>query len=322
MLAFSFLDLATVHAGSRVRIQGIVQTDITRKGLSLKRWIREPLLHFILIGAVLFALFYKVADPEEIADNRIVISEPDIERMITLFERKMQRLPTQQELNGLVEAQIREEILYREALAMGLDRDDTIVRRRMAQKVEFMFNDLVDAAEPGDQELERYRVDNADRFTESARTSFLHVYLNADRRGEQVDSDAQRLLQALKQEGGAIDPVNAGDSFMFGYAFEDQSEEQLARMFGREFSRSLADLSPGGWHGPVASGYGLHLVYIKARSDAWLPPLAEIRDSVLYEVLAERRQQANQAFFESLRERYDVVVERTQQRSMAETDAR
>jgi len=288
----------------------------------LKRWLKEPLLHFILIGAALFALFYTVADPEEIADNRIVISDADIERMMTLFERKMQRLPTQQELNGLVEAQIREEILYREALAMGLDRDDTIVRRRMAQKVEFMFNDLVDAAEPGEQELERYRVDNADRFTESARTSFLHVYLNADRRGEQVEIDAQQLLQALKQESDAIDPAVAGDSFMFGYAFDDQSEEQLARMFGREFSRSLSGLAAGSWHGPVASGYGLHLVYIKDRTEAWLPPLAEIRDSVLYEVLADRRKQANQAFFETLRERYEVVVERAQQISMADTGSR
>jgi parvulin-like peptidyl-prolyl isomerase len=274
------------------------------------------------MGAVLFALFYKVADPEEIADNRIEISEADIDRMMTLFERKMQRLPTQQELNGLVEAQIREEILYREALAMGLDRDDTIVRRRMAQKVEFMFNDLVDAAEPGEQELERYRVDNADKFTESARTSFRHVYLNADRRGERVEADAQQLLQALKQEPEGIDPAAAGDSFMFGYAFDDQSEEQVARMFGRAFSRSLSGLAAGSWQGPVASGYGLHLVYIKDRSEAWLPPLTDIRDSVLYEVLAERRQQANQAFFETLRERYDVVVERKQRHNMAESGSR
>ena len=288
----------------------------------MKRWLKEPLLHFILIGAVLFVLFYKVADPEEISDNRIVITEADIERMMTLFERKLQRLPTQQELKGLVEAQIREEILYREALAMGLDRDDTIVRRRMAQKVEFMFNDLVDAAEPSDQELERYRIDNADKFTESARTSFLHVYLNADKRGERVEADARQVLQALNQEPDAIDPAVAGDSFMFGYAFEEQSEEQLARMFGREFSRSLAGLAAGSWQGPVASGYGLHLVYIKDRSEAWLPPLTEIRDSVLYELLADRRQQANQAFFETLRERYDVVVERAQQHSMAESDSR
>ena len=275
----------------------------------MKRWLQEPLLHFLVIGAALFALFYQVAEPEEIADNRIVISEADVNRMITLFERKLQRLPTQQELNGLVEAQIREEVLYREALAMELDRDDTIVRRRMAQKVEFMFNDLVDAAEPGDQELQSYLDANPDRFTESARTSFIHVYLNADKRGDRVESDAQQLLQTLALTREAVDPAVSGDTFMFGYQFDQQSEHQISRMFGREFVQALGELTPGSWQGPVASGYGLHLIYIKERTKPWLPPLAEIRDSVLYELLAERRQQANQAFFKALRERYDVIVE-------------
>ena len=285
----------------------------------MKRWIQEPLVHFLLIGAALFALFYQVADPEQPADNRIVISEADIERMITLFERKLQRLPTQQELNGLVEAQIREEILYREALAMGLDRDDTIVRRRMAQKVEFMFNDLVDAADPTDKELQRFLDENPDRFTESARVSFVHIYLNADKRGSSVNSDAEELLQKLRSDSSGVDAAAAGDGFMFGYAFENQSERQVSRMFGRDFADALNRLAPGSWQGPVSSGYGLHLVYVSERVDAWLPPLEEIRDSVLYELLAERREQANQAFYKSLRERYDVIVEQQQRQSMAVT---
>ena len=283
----------------------------------MKRWLQEPLLHFLLIGVALFALFYQVADPEEVADNRIVISEADIERMMTLFERKLQRLPTQQELNGLVEAQIREEILYREALAMGLDRDDTIVRRRMAQKVEFMFNDLVDAEEPTQEELQRFLDDNPDKFTESARVSFVHIYLNADKRGNGVNSDAEELLQKLRSDSGGIDAAAAGDGFMFGYEFEDQSEHQVSRMFGRNFAEALAGLETGSWQGPVASGYGLHLVYIRKRHDAWLPPLEEVRDSVLYELLAERREQANQAFYRSLRERYDVTIEQPQRQTMA-----
>jgi hypothetical protein len=275
----------------------------------LKRWLQEPLLHFLLIGSALFVLFYQVADPEEAADNRILISEADIERMMNLFERRMQRLPIPQELNGLVEAQIREEILYREALAMGLDRDDTIVRRRMAQKVEFMFNDLADTVEPTDQELQRFLEENPDRFREPARTSFIHVYLNADRRGDKVAADAAQLLQDLNADPSAGDPANNGDAFMFGYAFEDHSDHQIARMFGSEFANALAAIPPGGWQGPVASGYGLHLVFVKERTDAWLPALAEIRDTVLYELLAERRQQANQAFYDTLRLRYEVVVE-------------
>ena len=287
----------------------------------MKRWLQEPLFHFLLIGAALFALFYQVAEPESASDNRIVISEADIDRMITLFERKLQRLPTQQELNGLVEAQIREEILYREALAMGLDQDDTIVRRRMAQKVEFMFNDLVDAAEPADEELQRFLNDNPDKFIEPARTSFVHVYLNADKRGDGVEQDAAQLLETLSSEPDAGDATAAGDAFMFGYAFENQSEQQVSRMFGSDFAQSLATVTTGSWQGPVVSGYGLHLVHIKDRSEARLPPLAEVRDVVLYELLAERRQQANQAFFKNLRERYDVIVEQPSQQSMAKIEA-
>ena len=287
----------------------------------IKRWLKEPLLHFLLIGAALFALFYQVADPDEVSDNRIVISEADIDRLITLFERRMQRLPTQQELSGLIEAQIREEILYREALAMGLDQDDTIVRRRMAQKVEFMFNDLADAAEPTDEELQAFLDANSDKFTEPARTSFVHVYLNADERADSIEADAQQLLQSLSADQDPADPATLGDPFMFGYDFENQSERQISRMFGRDFAKSLATTATDGWQGPVASGYGLHLVYVSKRTDAWLPPLTEIRDSVLYEFLAERRQQANQAFYQALRERYDVIVEQAlTQQSMAGTE--
>ena len=285
------------------------------------RWLKEPLLHFLLIGAALFGLFYQVANPVEVSDNRIVIAEADIDRLITLFERRMQRLPTQQELSGLIEAQIREEILYREALAMGLDQDDTIVRRRMAQKVEFMFNDLADAAEPADEELQAFLDANPDKFTEPARTSFVHVYLSADERADNVEADAQQLLQALNSNQDPADPATIGDPFMFGYEFENQSERQISRMFGRDFAKSLATTATGSWQGPVASGYGLHLVAVSNRSDAWLPPLAEIRESVLYELLAERRQQANQAFYQALRERYDVIVEQpVMQQSMAGTE--
>ena len=288
----------------------------------MRRWLQEPLLHFLLIGAVLFALFYQVADPEAVSDNRIVVSEADIDRMITLFQRRSQRLPTQQELHGLVEARIREEILYREALAMGLDQDDTIVRRRMAQKVEFMFNDLVDAGEVSDEELQRFLSENPERFIESARTSFVHIYLNADRRGEKAQADARQLLQSLNREQQAIDPAAVGDPFMFGYIFDDQNEHQVSRMFGSDFAKALSDIKAGSWQGPIDSGYGLHLVYVKDRTESRLPPLAENRDSVLYELLAERRLQANQAFYKTLRDRYEVTVEVPEKpQGMAELDS-
>ena len=274
----------------------------------LNRWLREPLLHFILLGAALFILFYQVAEPEVVSDNRIVITEADIDRMITLFERKFHRLPTRQELNGLVEAQIREEVLYREALVMGLDQDDTIVRRRMAQKLEFLFTDLADATDPADAELQRFLSDNPDKFIEPARSSFIHVYFNDSERADTAETDAQQLLAVLNSNQESVDLANAGDPFMFGYTFDRQSEHQASRMFGNEFARALDTLTAGAWHGPIVSAYGLHLVFIKEREDAWLPALDEIRDSVRNEWLAVQRRQVNNAFYQSLRDRYDVIV--------------
>jgi hypothetical protein len=275
----------------------------------LKRWLQEPLLHFLLIGVALFLLFYQVADPGDVADKRIVISAADIERIITLYERKMQRLPTQAELNGLVEAEIREQILYREALAMGLDEDDTIVRRRMAQKVEFLFNDLADVIEPTDKELQEYLDAHPDKFSEPVRISFVQVYFNADRRGDRITADARQLLSELIAGQAAVESDDLGDPFMFGSGFDHQSDHQLARMFGSDFARALENVEAGSWQGPIPSAYGLHLVNIRQRTDARLPALSEVRDSVLYEVLAEKRQQANQAFYKALRERYQVIVE-------------
>ncbi len=277
----------------------------------LKRWLREPLFHFLIIGAGLFVLFYEVADPQAVVENRIVISESDVDRMIALWERKWQRLPTSAELDGLVEAEIREEILYREALAMGLDDDDTIVRRRMAQKVEFLFEDLMVGAEPTDEELQAFLTDNAGKFTEAARMTFVHVYVNADDRRDAAMEDAKRLLGELRvQPRQTSDPVEQGDPFMFGYAFEDQSEHHVARMFGSDFAQALSTVEPGVWQGPVESGYGLHLVYVEKRTEPRLLALSEIRDRVKIEFLAVRQREANKAFYDRLRQRYEIVIEK------------
>ena len=163
----------------------------------LKKWLREPLLHFLLIGAALFVFYNLQTDDSTDDSNSIVISEPDIDRLIILWEKKWQRLPTEAELEGLIEAQIREEVLYREALAMGLDQNDTIVRRRLAQKVEFISADLASQAEPSDADLQTYLDAHTDKFAVPARISFQQIYLNADQRGDHVEEDAKRLLDEL-----------------------------------------------------------------------------------------------------------------------------
>ena len=275
----------------------------------LNKWLREPLLHFLLIGAALFVFYNLQTDDSTDDSNSIVISEPDIDRLIILWEKKWQRLPTEAELEGLIEAQIREEVLYREALAMGLDQNDTIVRRRLAQKVEFISADLASQAEPSDTDLQSYLDSHADKFAVPARISFEQIYLNADQRGVNVEQDASRLLNELTQPGSTIDVMAAGDPFMFGQQHEHLTRQGVSRLFGQQFTEKVFQLPVGAWQGPVVSGYGLHLVYVDAKSEAKASTLDEVRDKVRDEWLAQQRRKMDQVFYSELRKRYDIKIE-------------
>ncbi len=275
----------------------------------LKKWLREPLLHFLLIGAALFVFYNLQSDDSADDSNNIAITESDIDRLITLWERKWQRLPTEAELEGLIEAQIREEVLYREALAMGLDQNDTIVRRRLAQKVEFISADLASQVEPSDADLQTYLDAHTDKFAVPARISFQQIYLNADQRGNNVEKDANRLLDELARPEASVDIMAAGDPFMFGQQHEQLTEHGVARLFGQQFAEKIFELPVGRWHGPVISGYGLHLVYVDAKNEAKTSTLDEVRDKVRDEWLAQQRRKMDQVFYSELRKRYDIKVE-------------
>lgn len=275
----------------------------------INKLLREPLIHFLLLGAGLFVLFYQVADTESDRLDRLVVSQADIERLASQWQRQWKRPPSNQELNGMIESYIRESILYREALALGLDQDDVIVRRRLGQKLEFMFKDLAEQIDPSEEELAEYLEANSDRYVDPARYTFSHIYFNRDRRGNAAKADAQDKLRQLQTGKDTVDLSRAGDRFLYQYQFDDQSPAQISRIFGSTFARSLSGLDTGTWSGPVESGYGLHLVYIDRRTAPRNPPLDEIRDKLRWDVLAERRQQVDQAFYSELRKKYEVVIE-------------
>ena len=274
----------------------------------MTRWLKEPLFHFLLIGTGLFMLYGWQAD-DTVRPDQIVFTEAKIDRLINLWERKWQRLPTQQELQGLIDQQIREEVLYREALAMGLDKDDMMVRRRMSQKMEFISNDLTSLAEPDDAQLQTYLDNHPDKFAIPGRISYSQVYLNADQHGDQLFADAEKLLAELSQSAVDVDISMAGDSFMGGYSFDDETDFGVARIFGKAFATELFKLPVGEWSGPVESGYGLHIVRVDSRTDSRAPILDQVRDKVRGEWLAEQQRKNNDLLYAEFRKRYEIIIE-------------
>ncbi|WP_457668807.1 peptidylprolyl isomerase [Thiolapillus sp.] len=278
----------------------------------LKKWLREPLVHFLLIGGLLFLLYGLKNQGVSQAPDRIVITRASIDHLSSLWERKRQRPPTDEELQMLIEARIREEVLYREALALGLDRNDSVMRRRLAQKVAFITSDLADQAEPDNEQLSDYLAKHAKQFSLPAHISFDQIYLNADRRGGQAQDDARRLLGRLNTPDSNIDSAAMGDRTMLDRSFEDVTLQQVARLFGKGFAEELFALPVSGWQGPVASGYGLHLVRIERKSLAVPLQLDEVRDRVRDAWREEQRQAINESLYQGLRRRYEIIVEAKQ----------
>ena len=277
----------------------------------MKRWHKEPLLHFLLIGAFIFGVFALVNNEEDYSgENRITVTAVDMERLSNNWSKKWNRPPTETELKGLVDSYVREEVYYREALALGLDQDDTIIRRRMMQKMEFLTNDLAELNAPDESALNEYFVDHKDRYELPPRLSFTHIYFSSDKRGAKAVEDAKNLLSVLNALPRNLSKATErGDSFMLQYDFTGETPFEVSRLFGNNFSDELFKAETNGWQGPIESGYGLHLVRISGKTDARMPELASVIDKVRTDLIFEQRQKMNKEIYERFRERYEIVVE-------------
>lgn len=280
----------------------------TRSGFRfICRLLREPLVHFLLIGTAIFAGYRLVATDGGRGPETIVVTQGRIEALATAFARTRQRPPTESELEGLIREYVREEVYYREALAMGLDRDDTVVRRRLRQKLEFLAEEAAAAAEPTDAQLLDYLATHPARFRVEPRFSFLQVYLNPERHRGTLAQEAAQLLAQLR--GGVADPATLGDPSLLERRFEEEPAGQVAKQFGEAFAVQLAQLPMGEWTGPIESGLGAHLVQVTARREGRLPGLEEVRDEVRRDWENARQREASERFYESLLERYTVTIE-------------
>jgi hypothetical protein len=271
----------------------------------MKHWHKEPLLHFLIIGAVIFVVFSIVNKDEiDISGNKIVVTAAEAERLSDNWSKKWNRPPTETELQGLVESYIKEEVYYREALALGLDKNDTILRRRLMQKMEFLSNDLAELNQPDESALNKYFLDNQEKYKLPARVSFTHIYFSLDKRGAKAFEDAKNLLSQLND----LSAPEKGDSFMLQYDFNQETPFEVARLFGTGFAEQLFTLETNTWQGPIESGYGLHLVRISEKIDSRTPELASVIEKVRTDLMFEQRKKMNKEIYERFKERYEIVV--------------
>jgi hypothetical protein len=269
----------------------------------MRRLLREPLLHFLVLGALLFGLYSWINRGAAAEADEIVVTLAQQQNLQLQFLRTRQRAPTPEELRGLVDNWVREEVLYREGLAMGLDRNDPVVRRRVGQKVEFIADGLTPNT-PTEAELQAWLDAHSDRYTIEARYTLQQRYFDPARHGDRLQADiaaAQRALQAGK-------PV-AGDSTMLPPALNDAAASEVRRAYGEELVAALQALPLGGWQGPLRSGFGLHLVRLDARVPARVATLADARAEVARDLLHARASEASATHYRRLLDRYSVRVE-------------
>src|SRR5262247_3176559 len=275
------------------------------------RLLREPLLHFLLLGIVLFAAYSAIERGRggAAASKQIQLTLDDLRQLDFSFRSQWRRPPTPEELGRLVESKVQEEILYRVALAMGLDKDDTIVKRRMAQKMQFLAEDVAAAREPTTAELKRWYEQNSALFERPSRVSFRHLYFSPDRRGDRARDDAAQALTQLA--GQPQDTPLAGalaDPFMFQDYYPERAPESLAKEFGPQFAQAVAQLPPGSWQGPITSGFGWHLVYVDTLIPGREPVFEEVEPDVKNAWLGEQKAQAWQKTYADMRAKYTVLL--------------
>ena len=277
----------------------------------LKNIIRNPIFHFFVLGAFIYVLYgmFGVREYKEL-ERTIVVTPTTINWLEDTWEKRWNRPPTAEEKEGMIQEYVKENILYRQALEMGLDKDDVIVRRRLAQKLKFLTDDIIDIPEPSEEELSGYFKDNIDQYKSPDLTTFTHIFFDPDKREENTLTDAEDAkskLQKLENPTEGLDKF--GDNFMLQSYYPEKSEQEISKLFGTQFANTISEQSPGEWQGPILSGYGTHLVYVNGRIITPGPAIEDVRDQVIVDWEDGKRKEINNEFYENLFSRYEVIIE-------------
>jgi hypothetical protein len=269
----------------------------------IRRLLREPLLHFLLLGALLFLAYGGLNRTGLTAPDEIVVSRNQVEGLAMQFERVWQRAPTADERQALIESWVRVVVVYRVALAMRLEQDDPVVRRRLSQKVQFILDTGSASGAPTEAELQAWLDAHADRYRVEATYALNQRYFDPARHGGGVAGAETAAKRAL-----AAGRTTAGDPTMLPAKLEGRAAD-VERQFGADFEQALRTLPVGGWQGPVRSAFGLHVVELTARTDARAATLAEVRPEVARDLMEARAESAQEALYQDLRAKYSVQIE-------------
>jgi peptidyl-prolyl cis-trans isomerase C len=273
------------------------------------RWLREPLLHFLLAGALIFAIYQLLTPTGNRTDrtNQIALTKDDLRQLAVHWLAQGRPPPTADQMHALIEQRVSEEILSREAVALELDKDDEIIKRRLAQKMDFLAADIAALQDPGDAALRGWYTQNSGRFALPPRASFRHLYFSFDRAGAR-DRAAGILDRISGKPADSPEVATVADPFMFQDYYAERAPDQIAKEFGPDFTKAVFQLEPGAWKGPIRSGYGWHLVFVDAIEPGRVPAFEEVEPDVKPAWLDERQRDIKRTALEAMRARYTVVV--------------
>jgi|SRR5450631_1039818 len=307
---------------STERREPLDMSSTVKSGKTLRSLLREPLVHFLALGALLFLFFQWTGGGSGAGSKHIVITHAEIEHLAVSFARTWDRAPTEAELKGLIDDYVKEEIATREGISMGLDRDDVIIRRRLRQKLEFLSEGESPAAPPTDAELQAWMTTHPGLYHTEPKLAFRQVYLSPEKHGNAAEADAEKLLARLRTAGSNAAIDHLGDATML------PSEQPLAplfdtaRVFGDDFAQRLMKVEEGQWTGPVESPFGLHLVLVTDRVAAAQATLSDVRSLVERDFVADRKKKELQALYDKLAEKYTVRIEPLPQTTQSSGAAR
>ena len=264
--------------------------------------IGEPITLFFILGFLLFLLYQLVTDYYDQRNRRIVVTQGQVELLSESFSKTWNRAPTERELNAQIENYIKDEVFYKEAVVLGLDKSDPAVKRRLRQIMELMMDDMA-TVYPSEDQLKKYLSEHPDKFRQDPRIDFRHIYFSTENKEE-----AYQILNKLKSNL-PVDESNFGGLSLIPNQFSSESYQAIERLFGKSFTDQIFELEPGAWHGPIESAYGFHLVFLGQIEEGYVPELAEIWDQVEREWALERKMEIKERQYQMIKEKYNISFE-------------